>query len=81
MTTAQLKQQLHDYIDHAEEIKLKAIYTLVEDEIEDNYSLTEEQKEELDRRYNDYKNGVGSQYTWDEVIKLSDKALVEKTKQ
>ena len=80
MTTAQLKQQLHDYIDHAEETKLKAIYTLVEGEIEDDYILTEEQKSELDKRYADYKNGIGTQYTWDEVIKITDKALADKAK-
>lgn len=80
MTTAQLKQQLHDYIDHAEATKLKAIYTLLESEIEDNYSLSEEQRLELDRRYNDYKNGIGAQYSWDEIVKISNKALVDKTK-
>lgn len=78
MTTAQLKQQLHDYIDHAEETKLKAIYTLLEGEIEDNYSLSEEQRLELDRRYDDYKNGIGNLYSWDEVVKITDKILAER---
>jgi len=79
MTIITLKKQLHDYIDHAEESKLKAIYTLLESEIED-YNLTEEQRLELDRRYADYKNGIGAQYSWDEVIKISDKALTDKIK-
>ena len=79
MTTTQLKQHLHDYIDHAEETKLQAIYTLVEGEIE-NYSLTEEQKVELNKRYADYKNGIGAQYSWEEIIKISDKVLADKMK-
>jgi hypothetical protein len=42
MRTTQIKQQLHDYIDSAEDKKLKAIYTLLEDDITDQFTLTAE---------------------------------------
>ena len=35
MTTTQIRQQLHNYIDNAGEKKLKAIYTLLESEIDE----------------------------------------------
>jgi len=40
MTVAAVKQRLHDIIEHADSKKLKAIYTLLEnDSEEDNYAL------------------------------------------
>ncbi|MFI5138913.1 MAG: hypothetical protein ACHQIM_13905 [Sphingobacteriales bacterium] len=36
MRITQIKQRLHDYIDSAEDKKLKALYTLLEDEILEN---------------------------------------------
>jgi len=47
MTTTQTKQKLHQYIDTAEDKKLKAIYTLLENDIEEIYMLSDEQKEML----------------------------------
>lgn len=55
MSSAQIRQRLHDYIDIVEDKKLKAIYTLLQDYIDGGYQLTEEQKAELDRRLHDYK--------------------------
>ena len=49
MGTADIRQQLHDYIDSAEEKKLKAIYTLVENDMPDDYLLSHVQKVELDK--------------------------------
>jgi len=68
MRTSQIKKQLHDYIDAAEDKKLKAIYTLLEDEIAYNGHLTVEQREEVDRRIADYENGIGKTYTWEETL-------------
>jgi putative addiction module component (TIGR02574 family) len=80
MRTAQIRQQLHEYIDTAEDKKLKAIYTLLEDEIADEFELTAEQKKELDRRYDDYQNGIGKTYTREEAIAITDKALADRKK-
>ena len=78
MRTAQIKQQLHDYINSAENKKLKAIYTLLEGDISEDYQLSPEQKEELDRRYSDHQNGIGRTYTWEEAIAITDQALAKR---
>ena len=78
MRTTQIRQQLHDYIDNAEDKKLKAIYTLLEDDLSGSYQLSKEQKEELDRRYNDYMNGVGETYTMEQTIAMARDALANR---
>ena len=42
MIQASVKGKLHEYIEHADEKKIQAIYTLVENEIEDRSSLYDE---------------------------------------
>jgi len=80
MTTTQIKQKLHSYIDNAEDKKLKAIYTLLQDDIGEDYKFTKEQEAELDKRFNDYQNGIGKTYTWDETVAITDKALADRKK-
>lgn len=80
MSSAQIRQRLHDYIDIAEDKKLKAIYTLLQDDIDDGYQLTEEQKAELDRRLHDHQNGIGRTYTWDETVAMIDQELLKRKK-
>ena len=77
MRTAQIRQQLHDYIDTAGDKKLKAIFTLVEDDLSDDYQLSGAQKIELDKRYSDHQNGIGRTYTWEETVAIAEKALIE----
>lgn len=67
MTMAAMRKKLSDYIETADDKKVKAIFTLVEDDLAisetnvaheyepGNYS--DEFKAELDRRYADYLNG------------------------
>lgn len=58
MTTVALRQKLHQFIDSIEEKKIKAIYTLFENEIEQSEVVyTDEFKAELDRRVEYYRNG------------------------
>jgi len=58
MTTAAIRQKLHSYLEVANDKKIKAIYTMVEEAIEESgVEYTEEFKAELDRRYAAYKNG------------------------
>jgi hypothetical protein len=40
--------------------------------------LSEQQKNELDKRLNDYQNGIGKNYTWDETVSMSKRALAER---
>jgi putative addiction module component (TIGR02574 family) len=78
MTTASIRRRLHEYIEVAEDKKLKAIYTLLQDDIDDDYQLTEEQKIELDRRSYEYQNGIGKTYTWDETVAMAKQKLKER---
>jgi hypothetical protein len=78
MSSAQIRQRLHDYIDIAEDKKLKAIYTLLRDDIDDGYKLTEEQKAELDRRSFEYQNCIGRNYSWEETVAMAKKAVKDR---
>jgi putative addiction module component (TIGR02574 family) len=81
MSIAEIRQHLHDYIDIAEDKKLEAIYTLLQDNsIEDDYQLTDEQKAELDKRLYDYQNGIGRTYNWDETVAIIDNELLKRRK-
>jgi len=58
MNTEMIRQRLHQFIEIAEEKKVKAIYTLFEEEIMQNkWEYTDEFKAGLDRRFAYYKNG------------------------
>ena len=58
MRTAIIRQRLHQFIETAEEKKVKAIYALFEDEIaQDQWEYSDEFKAELDQRFAYYKNG------------------------
>lgn len=75
MTTAQIRQQLHNYIDNAREAKIKAIYTLLEGDMVDENQLTAEQITELDRRLSRHAEGAGRLYTVDETLENARRAL------
>ncbi len=58
METTTIRKRLHNYLDIANERKLKAIYAMVEDEIAGNtINYTVADKAELDIRVNHYLNG------------------------
>jgi len=55
MTTIAIRKKLTDYLKVADEKKIKAIYALVADEIDQpGLEYTDELKAELDSRLNDY---------------------------
>lgn len=58
MDTTTIRKQLHDYIEVAEDKKIQAIYTMVEDEInEPLQDYSSEFKAELDERVSYYLTG------------------------
>jgi hypothetical protein len=78
MTTAAIRQKLYEYIRIADDKKVKAIFTIVEDDINDfDWANDPEFIAELDKRSNDYKSGVVKGIPWDEARKkiLSSKKV------
>jgi len=58
MNTANIRKQLHDYLEVANDKKINAIYIMVEDEIKETIiEYTPELKAELDSRVNYYLKG------------------------
>jgi hypothetical protein len=58
MTTITLRNKLAEYIRFADEKKIKAIYTMVEDEIEEKHDIwTKEFTKEMDKRIKRFEEG------------------------
>ena len=58
MKTAEIRKQLHDYLEVADDKKINAIYTMVENEIKEAIvEYTPELKSALDSRVNHYLEG------------------------
>ncbi|MES2702873.1 MAG: addiction module protein [Bacteroidota bacterium] len=68
MTTTVIRQKLSTYMQTADDKKIKAIYTIVEDEIETAANDWDNDfKRELERRSKAFKNGTSKAYTWEET--------------
>lgn len=68
LTNAGIREKLHQYIDVANEEKIKAIYTLLENEITGYYSNSD--IEEFNERRNRHLKGEGISYTAEESIQM-----------
>ena len=64
MTSTAIRQRLITYLSDAEDIKIKAIYTLIENEIENekSFSLTHEHLEILDKERELHLSGETKSY-------------------
>ncbi len=72
MNTVAIRQKLHHYIETAKDKKVKAIFAMVEDEIEAGAVVwTDEFLNELNKRANDFENGKVKGRTWGEVKKCA----------
>jgi hypothetical protein len=68
MKNIELKQKLHRYIETAEGKKLKAIYAMVESDIEENEVWTDDVFiAEMNRRTEDLITGKVKGLSWEEV--------------
>ena len=77
MTSTTLRRKLKDYIEVADEKKIKAIYTMVEEDINASYEWWKDKQliAELDKRSSDIKTGKVKAISWDDAKK---KILVDK---
>jgi U3 small nucleolar ribonucleoprotein component len=76
MDTSTIKKQLHSYLEVADDKKIKAFYTMMEDEIKKSgVEYSDELKTELDAGYAAYKNGEAKMVTALESKKRIQKIL------
>ena len=70
MTTVAIRKKLVDYMKVADDKKVKAIYILLEDDIEQDGRISIEQyNKEIDQAMEEIKRG--EVYTHEEVVKIS----------
>ncbi len=81
MKTEELKQKLHRFIETADDKKLKAIYTMLEEEIEERDDLWNDETfvATLNEREESYLNGTANTYSVEESAKRAH-AAVQKVK-
>ena len=81
MTTTAIRQKLVSYLKVADEKKIKAIYTMVEDEI--NTKANDWDKDfvkELEHRTKDFTSGKAKIYSWEETKAAAIKKVKSKQK-
>lgn len=68
MTTKAIRQKLVSYLQVADDKKVKAIYTMVEDEIESSDNDWDENFiKDLEDRRDNFANGNGKTFSWEET--------------
>jgi hypothetical protein len=82
MTTAAIRNKLYDYIRIAGDKKVKAIYTMLEEEIEQKYDYWNDKDfvAELNRQSADFKNGKVKGITWADAKAQVTRSVKKKTK-
>lgn len=81
MTTATIRQKLHNYLEVADDKKIRAMYTMMETEVENGSLIyTDELKSVLDQRLESYKSGKINLVTEEESRKRIHDILAAKSK-
>jgi hypothetical protein len=82
MSSSVLRDKLHDYIRVADEKKLKAIYNLLENEIEEAGEWWQDKNfvKELDNRYEQWLKGKAKAYTIEETTAYIGRLRKERAK-
>ncbi|MBA3829693.1 MAG: hypothetical protein H0X33_12200 [Taibaiella sp.] len=73
MNTTVIKERLHDYIEHADDKHLAAIYLLLEKEIAPTAKYDSDTLQMLNERVETYKKGKGKLYTVKEALESARK--------
>ena len=61
--TAHLREELHDYINRADERMLRIIHAILEADVQGAETLSQAENEELDRRRERHRKGLSASYT------------------
>ena len=82
MTTSSIREKLYDFIKVADDKKVKAIYMILEDEINEKAEWWKDKgfMKELDNRYKAWETGKEKGYTLDEVNALFETAGKKRNK-
>ena len=81
MTTTVIRKKLADYLKVADDKKVKAIYTMVQDEISTGENDWDENFiRELQSRSRSFKNGTAKTYSWEETKRAAIKKVKSKRK-
>ena len=77
MKSSEIRKKLHHYIDTADEKKIKAIFTMVEEEIEETYEHWNDNNfvSELKEQENTYLKGKLKTHTIEESLSNTASAL------
>ncbi len=69
MTVGAIREKLSDYIRIADDEKIKAMYVLLKNDMEEEpkWWQNEQLLQEMDTEYNNWKSGKAKGYTMDEV--------------
>jgi len=72
MTITAIREKLKTYVDDVDDKKVKALYTLLEDEIEENttFTLTKEHLAILDKEHTLHLSGKTKSYNWTEAKEI-----------
>ena len=80
MTTSSIRQKLHRYIETAQDKKVKAFYTIVENDIANEKVGSNQLLKELNRRTDDFEGGKVKGLSWTDVkerARKSEKAKID----
>jgi putative addiction module component (TIGR02574 family) len=77
MNAPELRKDLHSQIDHLDEKTLEAVYTMFQDYFgrRKDFTLTQEHKDLIDERLDDYEKNPQNVISWDESNRLLKKYL------
>ncbi len=81
MTTKDIREKLVKYLQVADDKKVKAIYIMVEDEINTSENDWDENfVEELDKRRKSFLNGNAKMYSWEETKQAAAERVKTKSR-